>query len=152
MGDAHPRAGEEVGVAQGEGGGVVVPLVVRGQLQCLPLGLLYLRHHLTPGQHTVINLHHHHHHHVLPCSLSGGVYDVGLEIARRINVSQDDWVGFLRREDVCRPDIGGTKSVSTGHDIGHCQGVIDLQGKQLENIIKKNYGDSLEKCWIMPSE
>ena len=55
VGDAHPRAGEEVGVAQGEGGGVVVPLVVRGQLQCLPLGLLYLRHHLTPGQHTVIN-------------------------------------------------------------------------------------------------
>ena len=50
VGDPHPRAGEKVRVAHGEGGGVVVSLVVRGQLQGLPLGLLYLGHHLTPGE------------------------------------------------------------------------------------------------------
>ena len=50
VGDPHPCAGEKVRVAHGEGGGVVVSLVVRGQLQRLPLGLLYLGHHLTPGE------------------------------------------------------------------------------------------------------
>ena len=46
--DGHPGAGQQVGVAEGEGGRVVRPLVVGRQLQGLPLRLRDLGHHLTP--------------------------------------------------------------------------------------------------------
>ena len=66
--------------------------------------------------------------HVLsPCSVSWTVDDVSLEVAGGVHVSEDDWVGFLGRDDVGRSNVSGTKSVSTGHDIGHGEGVIDLQ-------------------------
>ena len=65
--------------------------------------------------------------HVLsPCSVSWTVDDVSLEVAGGVHVSEDDWVGLLGRDDVGCPDVGCSKSVSAGHDIGHSHGVINL--------------------------
>ena len=78
----------EIWVPEGQRGRRRVPLVVGRQLSGLPFAGLDLRNHLHPG------------------AVGGRVDDVGVEVAGRVDVSQQEREGFLRAQHF-GPDVGG---------------------------------------------